>query len=73
MIQTPSIIRRYLARSYDMHNIPIGSKEVLNHMKNLPSKIGFFFAGNSIQFKSIISIRIFIFNETLFYVQVMIK
>ncbi|XP_022172006.1 structural maintenance of chromosomes protein 5 isoform X2 [Myzus persicae] len=46
MIRVPPVIRRCLARSYDMHNIPIGSKEVFNHMQNLPKNIGFFFAGN---------------------------
>ncbi|KAL4131729.1 hypothetical protein QTP88_009002 [Uroleucon formosanum] len=46
MIQAPPVIRRYLAKSYDMQNIPIGSKEVFNHMQNLPHNIGFFFAGN---------------------------
>ncbi|XP_016657266.1 structural maintenance of chromosomes protein 5 [Acyrthosiphon pisum] len=46
MIQAPPVIRRYLTKSYDMQNIPIGSKEVFNHMQSLPSKISFFFAGN---------------------------
>lgn len=46
MIQAPSVIKRYLARNYDMQNIPIGSKEVINNIQNLPSGIGFFFAGN---------------------------
>lgn len=46
MIQAPTVIRRYLARNYDMQNIPIGSKEVINNLQSLPSNIGFFFAGN---------------------------
>ncbi|XP_025193514.1 structural maintenance of chromosomes protein 5 [Melanaphis sacchari] len=46
MIQAPSVIRRYLAKNYDMQNIPIGSKEVINNLQRLPSNIGFFFAGN---------------------------
>lgn len=73
MIRVPPVIRRCLARSYDMHNIPIGSKEVFNHMQNLPKNIGFFFAGNSKKFKSRVFIRILIFDVTLFYIQVMIK
>jgi len=52
MIQAPTVIRRYLARNYDMQNIPIGSKEVINNLQSLPSNIGFFFAGNTIQLKS---------------------
>jgi len=58
MIQAPSIIRRYLARSYDMQNIPIGSKEVFNHMQNLPNNIRLFFAGNATKLKSKVSIGI---------------
>ncbi|XP_026817249.1 structural maintenance of chromosomes protein 5 [Rhopalosiphum maidis] len=46
MIQAPTVIKRYLARNYDMQNIPIGSKEVINNLQNLPNNIGFFFAGN---------------------------
>lgn len=60
MIQAPPVIRRYLAKSYDMQNIPIGSKEVFNHMQNLPHNIGFFFAGNSSKLKSRVSTGIFI-------------
>ena len=35
MIQAPSVIKRYLARNYDMQNIPIGSKEVINNIQNI--------------------------------------
>lgn len=51
MIQAPTVVRRYLARNYNMQNIPIGSKEVINNLQSLPSSIGFFFAGNIIQLK----------------------
>jgi len=47
MIKVPPIIRRFLAKNYDMHNIPIGSQEVINNLQHLPSKIGVFFAGTS--------------------------
>jgi len=81
MIQVPSVIRRYLARNYDMQNIPIGSKEVINNLQNLPSNIGFFFAGDLTNLKALfkiksLSINIFIlyyFDVALFYLQVMIK
>lgn len=46
MISIPSVIKRYLAKSYDMHNIPIGSKEVINHIQKLPNNISVFFAGS---------------------------
>ncbi|VVC40914.1 Hypothetical protein CINCED_3A020659 [Cinara cedri] len=47
LINAPPIIKRYLARNYDLHNIPIGSNEVLNNMQHLPNDIGFFFADNA--------------------------
>lgn len=48
MIKVPHVIKRYLAKNYDMYNIPIGSKEVINNMQQLPESIGYFFAGNLI-------------------------
>lgn len=49
MIKVPSVIKRYLIRNYDMQNIPIGSKEVMNNIQKLPQNIGVFFAGNIIK------------------------
>lgn len=48
MIKVSPIIRRYLARNYNLHNIPIGSKEVINNIQRLPDYIHYFFAGKSI-------------------------
>lgn len=45
MIKVPHLIRRYLIKNYNLHNIPIGSKEVINNINNLPNDISFFFAG----------------------------
>lgn len=50
MIKVPSVIKRYLAKSYNMQNIPIGSDEVINHIEKLPNNISMFFAGNSTSF-----------------------
>lgn len=50
LIRVPSVIKRYLMKNYDMHNIPIGSKEVINHLQHLPNNIGFFFAGNLLNY-----------------------
>lgn len=47
MIKVPSIIRRFLIHNYQMHNIPIGSQDVMDNMQNLPKDIGFFFAGKN--------------------------
>jgi len=65
MIQAPTVIRRYLARNYDMQNIPIGSKEVINNLQNLPNNIGFFFAGNATKLKLKYLLLLIVF---LFYV-----
>ncbi|XP_050443520.1 structural maintenance of chromosomes protein 5 [Adelges cooleyi] len=46
MIKAPPVIRRYLIKNYGLHNIPIGSKEVINNMQHIPNNIGLFFAGN---------------------------
>lgn len=48
MIKAPPVIRRYLVKNYDLHNIPIGTNEVINNMQHLPANIGFFFAGNQL-------------------------
>lgn len=48
MIKVPSVISRFLIKNYNMHNIPIGSNEVINHVHKLPNDIGIFFAGNFI-------------------------
>lgn len=45
MIKAPSVIKRYLVKNYGMHNIPIGGKEVMNHVNSLPENLGFFFSG----------------------------
>lgn len=48
MIKVPSVISRFLIKNYNIHNIPIGSNDVINHVHTLPNDIGIFFAGNSI-------------------------
>lgn len=50
MIKAPSVIRRYLVKNYDMHNIPIGTNQVISNMQHIPSNIGVFFAGNQLSF-----------------------
>jgi len=67
MIKAPSVIKRYLARNYNMHNIPIGSKDVMNNIQHLPKNIGVFFAGNLANLKPFVlkfkcSLNIIVYN-----------
>lgn len=67
MIKAPHIIKRYLARNYDMYNIPIGSNEVINNMQHLPENIVYFFAGNLIYL--IVKNSIFFLTNIILFIE----